>query len=522
MGVVAPLNVFNCVQKTLGGTSKCLGCVCDIVKSVIPFVPCNSGDITIDAAGKITSEGGIDNLSKSGRKVPLSQEIFSGSGNNHGVDCGSCNSKVLSALEECLLTVTAPLNAFNCVQKTLGGTSECLGCVCDIVKTVVPLVPCFSGDITINADGEIKGDIDGAIAINPGNSETECNSVCEIRSALGECIITFVTPLNIFNCVQKTLGGTSEFLGDVCFVVKTVTPLVPCSDGEITIDASGKIEGSAEFDNKVDIQFGTSGGIDCGSCSSEVLSAVDNCLLTVVAPLNVFNCVQKTLGGTAECLSCVCDIVKTVIPLVPCSSGEKTINATGDITGLLTVEPGLSAIQAWNIGDLDCGSCVTDVRDALSNCLLTVVAPLNVFNCVQKTLGGTAQCLGCVCDIVKTALPFVPCRSGEVTINAAGEINGEVDAGAVGEMENKTANADWLKLYCLSNTCESKVHSAVKNCLLTVLAPLNVFNCAQKTLGGATECLRCVCDSVKTVIPLVPCKREEISIDASGELNGDF
>ena len=52
----------------------------------------------------------------------------------------------------------APLNVFNCVQKTLGGTSGCLGCVCDIVKPFMPLLPCNSGDITINADGEINAD----------------------------------------------------------------------------------------------------------------------------------------------------------------------------------------------------------------------------------------------------------------------------------------------------------------------------------------------------------------------------
>ena len=69
--MVNPSNVVNCVQKILGPTSKCLGCVCDIVKAVIPVVNCKSGDF-----GGISGSAGFDLRSLVG--IDLQSKIEAG------------------------------------------------------------------------------------------------------------------------------------------------------------------------------------------------------------------------------------------------------------------------------------------------------------------------------------------------------------------------------------------------------------------------------------------------------------
>ena len=51
-----------------------------------------------------------------------------------------------------------------------------------------------------------------------------------------------------------------------------------------------------------------------------------------MVPFYIFNCAQFELFSKESdiCLNCVCDVIKTVVPLVPCESGQITIDANGD------------------------------------------------------------------------------------------------------------------------------------------------------------------------------------------------
>merc|ERR1712029_536908 len=78
-------------------------------------------------------------------------------------------------------------------------------------------------------------------------------------------------------------------------------------------------------------------GIDCDKCAGEVGEAIKQCAVTVLAPLNAFNCVQKTLGGTSQCLDCLCQLLKGIIKIVACQGQELTVNRE-DMEEMMRIE----------------------------------------------------------------------------------------------------------------------------------------------------------------------------------------
>jgi len=82
---------------------------------------------------------------------------------------------------------------------------------------------------------------------------------------------------------------------------------------------------------------GSGTGIDCDYCAQEVGDAVKQCAVTVLAPLNAFNCIKTTLGGTSQCLDCVCQLLKKIIPLIPCQGQELTVNRE-DMEEMMRIE----------------------------------------------------------------------------------------------------------------------------------------------------------------------------------------
>merc|ERR1712212_1165407 len=109
-------------------------------------------------------------------------------------NCKFCVKDVMHAFEVCREAADHhPKEFFQCVQDTLQATSQCLECVCDIIKAINPDFPCTSGEI-ISLD-----DMDGWPLCLNGHCPTGWHCV------LGICV--------------RANGGTfeaSRFVGQGC------------------------------------------------------------------------------------------------------------------------------------------------------------------------------------------------------------------------------------------------------------------------------------------------------------------